>query len=101
MNYNNNKLCDRIINCLHSNKSYKKITHFIHKKVFINYEVLWEILLNNNINLILIAIKYYVIQLNAWYYIIIFYHSRTNEKMKNFDEILNQILTKYLMNKSM
>ena len=30
---------------------------------------------------------------------ITFYHSRMNEKMKNLNEILNQMLTKYLMNK--
>ena len=29
------------------------------------------------------------------------YHSRTNEKMKNLNEMLNQMLTKYLMSKSM
>ena len=77
----------------------KKITHFIHEKIFINYEVLWEILSNNNINLILAVIKHYVNQLNAWHYMITSYHSRMNEKMKNLNEMLNQMLIKYLMNK--
>ena len=27
------------------------------------------------------------------------YHSRMNEKMKNLNEMLNQMLTKYLMSK--
>ena len=79
----------------------KKIIHFIHKKIFINYEVLWEILLNNNINLISAVIRHYVSQLNTQHYIMMSYHSRTNEKMKNFNKTLNQMLTKYLMNKSM
>ena len=57
--------------------------------------------MNNNINLISAAIRHYISQLNAWHYIITFYHSKTNEKMKNFNEMLNQMLTKYLMSKSM
>ena len=43
----------------------KKIICFIHKKIFINYKASWEILLNNDINLISAAIKHYVSQLNA------------------------------------
>ena len=77
----------------------KKITHFIHKKIFINYEALLKILSDNSINLISAAIKHYVNQLNTQHYIITSYHSRTNEKMKNLNKTLNQMLTKYLMNK--
>ena len=77
----------------------KKITHFIHKKIFINYEVLQKILLNNNINLISAVVKHYINQLNAQHYIITFYHSIINEKMKNLNRTLNQMLTKYLINK--
>ena len=65
MNHNSNKLCDRVTDCLCNSKSYKKIIHFIHEKIFINYEVLWKILLNYNINLISAAVRHYVNQLNT------------------------------------
>ena len=49
--------------------------------------------------MISVAVKYYVSQLNAQHYTIIFYHSKMNEKMKNFNKMLNQMLIKYLMSK--
>ena len=78
----------------------KKIIHFIHEKIFINYEVLQKILSNNNINLISAAVKHYISQLNTQHHTTTSYHSRMNEKMKNLNRTLNQMLIKYLMSKS-
>ena len=57
------------------------------------YKLLKELLFNNKTNFKADVVKYYLQKL-------VIYHLQINEKIKNFNSILKDMLTKYLTDKS-
>ncbi|KMW69057.1 hypothetical protein BDDG_13237, partial [Blastomyces dermatitidis ATCC 18188] len=74
----------------------KMIMKFLHNKIYINYEMPHEILTDNSVNLIEEAVRHFMSQLQIRYYRTMSYHSQINRKMKHLNEILSNILMKYL-----
>ncbi|OAT06832.1 hypothetical protein BDBG_16718, partial [Blastomyces gilchristii SLH14081] len=80
---------------------YKKIIEkmmikFLHSEIYVNYEILCEILTDNDTNLIEEVVRHFMSQLQTRYYRTILYHSQMNRKIKYLNEILNNMLIKYL-----
>ncbi|EQL34004.1 hypothetical protein BDFG_04143, partial [Blastomyces dermatitidis ATCC 26199] len=74
----------------------KIIVKFLHNKIYINYEMLYEILTDNSANLIEELMRHFISQLQTRYYRTISYHLQINRKMKHLNRILSNMLIKYL-----
>ncbi|KMW68240.1 hypothetical protein BDDG_12676, partial [Blastomyces dermatitidis ATCC 18188] len=74
----------------------KMMIKFLHNKIYINYEILCEILTNNSANLIEEAVRHFMSQLQTRYCRTMSYHLQINRKMKHLNEILDNMLMKYL-----
>ena len=75
------------------------VVDFLYNEIFINYDSSRKLLFNNNINFLSHVVIYYLKKLRTQYRIITFYYFYINEKIKNLNEMLSFILTKYLMSK--
>jgi len=75
------------------------VADFLYDKIFTNYNSSRELLSNNSINFLSHVMTYYLKKLRTQYKTMTFYHFCTNEKIKNLNEMLSFMLTKYLMNK--
>ena len=58
-----------------------------------------KLLSDNGANLIGKAIRHYLKLLKSRYRVTSPYHPRTNDKVKRFNNLLNTVFTKYLVNK--
>jgi len=76
------------------------VADFLYNKIFINYNLLRELLFNNNMNFLSCVVIYYLKKLKTQYRTMTFYHFCINEKIKNLNKMLSFMLTKNLMNKS-
>ncbi len=76
------------------------VTDFLCNEIFTNYDLLRELLFNNNTNFLSCVVIYYLKKLETQHRIMILYYLCTNEKIKNINEMLSFMLTKYLMSKS-
>ncbi|OAT06372.1 hypothetical protein BDBG_16624, partial [Blastomyces gilchristii SLH14081] len=74
----------------------KIMTKFLHNEIYINYEILYEILTDNSVNLIEEVVRHFMSQLQTRYCRTISYHLQINRKMKHLNEILSNMLMKYL-----
>ena len=72
----------------------------MHEKIFQHYETSKELLSDNETNFLKNVVKHYLRIFAIIHRNTILYHSKTNEKFENLDEILDNILIKYLTNKS-
>ncbi len=75
------------------------VVDFLYNEIFINYDSLRKLLFNNNINFLSHVVIYYLKKLRTQYRKITFYYFYINKKIKNLNEMLSFILTKYLMSK--
>jgi len=76
------------------------VADFLYNEIFINYNLLRELLFNNNTNFLSCVVIYYLKKLKTQYKTMTFYYLCTNEKIKNLNKILSFMLTKYLISKS-
>ena len=67
--------------------------------IYRDYETFKKIIINKRINLWAITMKLILKILKIKYKNITLYHSRTNETIKKFNDVLNYILTKYCIDK--
>ncbi|KMW68871.1 hypothetical protein BDDG_13090, partial [Blastomyces dermatitidis ATCC 18188] len=74
----------------------KMIIKFLYNEIYINYRMLCEILTDNSVNLIEEVVRHFMSQLQTRHCRTMLYHSQTNRKMKHLNEILSNMLTKYL-----
>jgi transposase InsO family protein len=82
-----------------SNAKKKTVAQAIYNYIAIIYGPPQELLSDNGANLIGKVMKYYLKFLKLKYRITSPYHPRTNGKVKRFNDLLNIIFTKYLVNK--
>jgi len=75
------------------------VVDFLYNEIFINYDSSRKLLFNNNINFLSHVVIYYLKKLRTQYRKITFYYFYINKKIKNLNEMLSFILTKYLMSK--
>jgi len=75
------------------------ITDFLYNKIFINYNLLRELLFNNSINFLSYIVIYYLKKFKTQYKTMTFYYLCINEKIENLNEMLSFMFTKYFMNK--
>ena len=68
--------------------------------MFQHYEISKELLSNNETNLLKNVIRHYLRILAIKHKNTVLYHSKTNEKIENLNEILDNVLIKKLTNKS-
>ncbi len=76
------------------------VADFLYNKIFINYDSSRELLSNNSTNFLSCVMTYYLKKLRTQHKTMTLYHFCTNEKIKNLNEILSFMLTKYFMSKS-
>jgi len=76
------------------------VTDFLYNKIFINYNLLRELLFNNSINFLSCVVIYYLRKLETQHRTMTFYYFCINEKIENLNEMLSFMLTKYFMSKS-
>ena len=75
------------------------IVKFIYEEIFINFGVPREILLDNEVNLLVMAVKHFLHILQTHHHMITSYHSWTNGKIENLNRLLDWMLMKILMGK--
>ena len=75
------------------------VTDFLCDEIFTNYDLLRELLSNNNMNFLSYVVIYYLKKLRTQHRTMTFYHFCINEKIENLNKMLSFMLTKYLMNK--
>ncbi len=76
------------------------VTDFLYDKIFTNYDLLRELLFNNNMNFLSHVMIYYLKKLRTQHRTMTFYYFCINEKIENLNKMLSFMLTKYLMSKS-
>ncbi len=76
------------------------VADFLYNKIFTNYDSSRELLSDNSTNFLSCIVIYYLKKLKTQHRTMTLYHFCTNEKIENLNEMLNFMLTKYLMNKS-
>ncbi len=76
------------------------VTDFLCDEIFTNYDLLRELLSNNNMNFLSYVVIYYLKKLRTQYRTMTFYYFCINEKIENLNKMLSFMLTKYLMSKS-
>ncbi len=64
-----------------------------------NYDLLRELLFNNNINFLSHVVIYYLKKLRTQHRTMTSYYFCINEKIENLNKMLSFMLTKYLMSK--
>ena len=75
------------------------VADFLYNEIFMNYNLLRELLFNNNTNFLSCVVIYYLKKLRTQYRTMTFYYLCINEKIKNLNETLSFMLTKYLISK--
>ncbi len=75
------------------------VIDFLYNKIFINYNLLRELLFNNSTNFLNCVVIYYLKKLETQHRTMTFYYFYINEKIENLNEMLSFMLTKYLMSK--
>ena len=65
-----------------------------------NYGISLKLISNYSISFMAGAVDYYFKYIDIKYRITIFYYSRINKKVKNLNNLINSILIKLLINKS-
>jgi len=75
------------------------VVDFLYNEIFTNYDLLRELLSNNDMNFLSCIMIYYLKKLRTQYKIMTLYHLCINEKIENLNEMLSFMLTKYLMSK--
>jgi len=75
------------------------VADFLYDKIFTNYNSLRKLLFNNNTNFLSCVVIYYLKKLKTQHKTMTFYYLCTNEKIKNLNEMLSFMFTKYFMNK--
>jgi len=75
------------------------VADFLYDEIFINYDLLRELLSNNSTNFLSCVVIYYLKKLETQHKIMTFYYLCTNEKIENLNKMLSFMLTKYLMSK--
>jgi len=75
------------------------VADFLYNKIFINYNLLRELLSNNSTNFLSCVITYYLKKLETQHRTMTLYHLCINEKIENLNKMLSFMLTKYLMSK--
>ncbi len=75
------------------------VINFLCNKIFTNYNSLRKLLFNNNTNFLSCVVIYYLKKLKTQHKTMTFYYLCTNEKIKNLNEMLSFMFTKYFMNK--
>ena len=75
------------------------IVDFLYNKIFINYNLLRELLFNNSTNFLSYVMIYYLKKLETQHRTMTFYYFYINEKIENLNKILSFMFTKYLMSK--
>lgn len=75
------------------------ITKFLYNDIYINYDMFYEILIDNEVNFVEGAVRHFINQLQMKHCRTTFYHSHTNKKVEYLNEILSNILMKYLVRK--
>ncbi len=75
------------------------VADFLYNEIFMNYNLLRELLFNNNTNFLSCVVIYYLKKLKTQHKTMTFYYLCTNEKIKNLNKILSFMLTKYLISK--
>ncbi|OAT02777.1 uncharacterized protein BDCG_17762, partial [Blastomyces dermatitidis ER-3] len=75
----------------------KMIAKFLYNEIYINYEISCEILTDNSVNLVREAVRHFMSQLQIRHCRTMLYHLQMNEKMKHLNEILSNMLMKYLV----
>ena len=76
------------------------IVEFLHEKIFQHYETSKKLLFNNKTNFLKNVINYYLRIFVIKHRNTILYYSKINEKIEILNETFNNILIKYLTNKS-
>ncbi len=75
------------------------VADFLYNKIFMNYDLLRELLFNNDMNFLSYVVIYYLKKLRTQHRTMTFYHFCINEKIENLNEMLSFMLTKYFMSK--
>ena len=75
------------------------VADFLYNEIFMNYNLLRELLFNNNTNFLSHVMIYYLKKLRTQHRTMTFYYLCINKKIENLNKILSFMLTKYLMNK--
>jgi len=75
------------------------VTDFLCDEIFTNYDLLRELLSNNNMNFLSYVVIYYLKKLRTQYRTMTFYYFCINEKIENLNKMLSFMFTKYFMNK--
>ncbi len=75
------------------------VADFLYDEIFINYNLLRELLSNNSINFLSCVMIYYLKKLRTQHRMMTFYHFCINEKIENLNKMLSFMLIKYLINK--
>ena len=81
------------------NVKVETIVEFLHEKIFEHYETSKKLLFDNETNFLKSVIKYYLRIFAIKHRNTILYYSKTNKKIENLNEILKNVLIKYLINK--
>ena len=76
------------------------VVDFLCDEIFTNYDLLRELLSNNDTNFLSHIMIYYLKKLRTQHRTMTLYYLCTNEKIENLNKMLNFMLTKYLMSKS-
>ncbi len=76
------------------------VIDFLYDKIFMNYNLSKELLFNNNMNFLSCIVIYYLKKLKTQHRTMTLYYLCINEKIKNLNEMLSFMLTKYFMSKS-
>ena len=74
---------------------------FLIEEIFMHYSSSKELLSDNSMNLKAQVVEYYLQKLATRHQNTTAYHSQINEKVKNLNSTLSDMLTKYLAGKSM
>ena len=77
------------------------IMTFLIEEIFMHYSPLKELLSDNSMNLKAQVVEYYLQKLTTHHWNTTAYHSWINEKVKNLNSTLSDMLMKYLAGKSM
>ncbi len=76
------------------------VADFLYNKILMNYNSSRKLLFNNSTNFLSCVVTYYLKKLKTQYRIMTFYYLYINEKIKNLNETLSFMFTKYFMSKS-
>ncbi len=75
------------------------VADFLYNKIFINYNLLRELLFNNNTNFLSCVVIYYLKKHKTQHRTMTLYYLCINEKIENLNKMLSFMFTKYFMSK--